>query len=212
MKARKLILLVGMMMFGMVTLQAEIPVEKVAKAHGMLPLPEFESITYTFLAQVGEKRIERTWTWWPAANRVKDHGSGIEYSREAIPEEALAIDPKFINDHYWLFFPWRAATDGGREVISSTQPVPAPMSGKDLHRVTVVYANDVGYTPGDAYDLYVDENGVIQEWAFRKAGGEVVTRQCSWGNYQNFAGMKLATDMRGPDGFRIQFTDIYVVE
>ncbi len=100
---------------------AELSGKQIADAHGMYPLPEFESITYTFNVQLGEKNIQRTWTWWPGLNQVKDHTAGITYQRDEMDPQAIESDKKFINDHYWLFFPWHLATDHGSRINTHQQ-------------------------------------------------------------------------------------------
>jgi hypothetical protein len=183
--------------------------KQIAKAHGMYPLPEFDSITYTFNAQVGEKNIQRTWTWWPQENKVKDHSAELTYTRDQINDSATESDKKFINDHYWLFFPWHLATDTDVTLSAPVQDT-SVLQRVPLTKVTAAYDAEGGYTPGDAYDVYMDATGIIREWAFRKSGAMDVTRSSTWDDYQFIGGMRLSLDRVGTDGFRVWFTDVDV--
>ena len=47
-----------------------------------------------------------------------------------------------------------------------------PLVGENMQKLTIVYANEGGYTPGDAYDFYFGDDFVIREWVFRKIKSE----------------------------------------
>ena len=37
-----------------------------------------------------------------------------------------------------------------------------------MQKLTIVYGDEGGYTPGDAYDFYFGDDHIIKEWVFRK--------------------------------------------
>jgi len=77
--------------------------------------------------------------------------------------------------------------------------------------LTIVYDNKGGYTPGDAYDLYFDDDYIIREWVFRKANQAEPSMTTTWENYTAINGLKLALDHKTAEGnFNLYFTGIKV--
>ena len=64
-----------------------------------------------------------------------------------------------------------------------------------------------GYTPGDAYDLFLDGGGMIRAWTFRRDGGET-GRSMTFEGYEQVGPLLLSLDHRGEDDFRLFFTDL----
>jgi len=87
----------------------------------------------------------------------------------------------------------------------------APMSQIEMQKLTIVYGNEGGYTPGDAYDFYFGDDFVIKEWAFRKGNQAEPNMVTSWENYENFNGLNIATmHKRSDEDFKLYFTGITV--
>src|SRR5690606_9262694 len=99
----------------------------------------------------------RSWVWKPSAGEVQYVGAdtSLSYFLSDKDSSLNAIDSRFINDKYWLLFPFQLAWDTGYdyEVSEGEQ---APISVASATKLTIVYNNEDGYTPGDAYDLYLD--------------------------------------------------------
>ncbi len=61
------------------------------------------------------------------------------------------------------------------------------------------------------YDVYVDENNQIQEWAYHKSGAAEPSLITSWENYKDYNGLQIAQEHKSKDGkFRLYFTDVQV--
>src|ERR1700761_6639823 len=101
--------------------------EKMAKTFGIDSWGQIEAIRYTFNIDLPGLKASRSWTWEPKANRVTFEGqdkSGkpvkVTYVRSEIdsqPENVKKeVDPGFVNDQYWLIFPFHVMWDTGAEV------------------------------------------------------------------------------------------------
>ena len=79
--------------------------------------------------------------------------------------------------------------------------------------ITILYDNKVGYTPGDAYDLYYDQNNTVREWTYRKENDSLPTMQTTFEDYQSYKGLNIATNHITLDGnTNIYFSDIKVIK
>ncbi len=184
--------------------------QKVALAHGINAWPEVAKIAFTFEAQLGETTIARSWMWEPGANRVTLVDEGITYTRDQ--NEAFAeTDAKFINDEYWLVFPFHLLWDDVA-LTRSTEPEPVPGGTGTAIRLTVQYPAEGGYTPGDAYDLYLHPDHTVRAWVFRKGGATEPTRITAWEDYVTVMGLRISQNRPGPDpaSFRISFSGLSV--
>lgn len=184
---------------------------KVAKAYGLDAFDSIKSLGYTWNVQVGEEVRTRRWDW-DIVNRMVTYttaDTSYTYSLGLPKEDMPPADAGFINDKYWLLYPFQLAWDSGYTYEIQEQ-ANAPISGKESTKLTIVYNNEDGYTPGDAYDLYLDENYFIIEWTFRKGNGPE-GRTFTWETVREFKGVKIATEHRNVDGqLFIWFTDIVV--
>ena len=80
-----------------------------------------------------------------------------------------------------------------------------------MQKLTIVYGNAGGYTPGDAYDFYFEDDYIIQEWIFRKGNSPTPSLTTTFEDYKEFKGLKIATSHKrqGPN-FNLYFTNIDV--
>jgi hypothetical protein len=122
----------------------------------------------------------------------------------------MNADRAFINDKFWLLVPFQLVWDEGT-TISETKREVAPISQTELNKITLTYSNEGGYTPGDAYDLYFDENYRIKEWVYRQGNSETPSMMTTFENYEDFNGLKIAKDHKMADGnFNLYFSNIKV--
>lgn len=123
------------------------------------------------------------------------------------------IDPGFVNDQYWLLFPFHACWDTAAKV-EDTGMHKLPLGRGSARRVVVKYPSDGGYTPGDTWELYVGPNNRVQELVFHhggnaKRGGIIAT----WAGYKKAGPLLVSTDHRGTRNgkpLRLTFTDVAV--
>ena len=186
-------------------------VELIAKAYGIDNFNEINQLQYTFnVSRHDTLLVAREWIWKKKSGEITmiNNEDTLTYQQTNVADDLKKADHRFINDKYWLLFPFQLVWDKDVTVTNMGAEA-APISGKQLIKLTVQYGDDGGYTPGDAYDLYLDENWIIREWEFRKAGKESPGSAITWEGYTDFNGIKVATNHLNKDsGLRIYFTDI----
>ena len=195
-------------------------VERLAETYGVDRADQVEELRYTFNVKIGDKVIRRSWNWAPASDRVTFDGSAeqggrVSYARAALgaqpPEQLKKVDAWFINDNYWLIFPWRVCWDRSAKVTEDPAPAPLPLGGGTARRVVVSYPPSGGYTPGDDYELFLDNSGRIVQWVYRKGGDAKPTRVSTWEDYRRLGPLIVSMNRRGPDAdFRVWFSDVAV--
>ena len=186
--------------------------EEIANANGYSNWTNVETFKYTFNVDAGENHSERSWEWNPKTDQVSmmTKDTTVTYKRSEMTEELESIDRAFINDKYWLIFPFQLVWDENFD-YETQENVEAPISKEKLMEVTVMYADTAGYTPGDTYKIYLDDAMRIQEWSYTPRGSEEPGLVTTWEDYENFKGLQLAKDHKNKDGsFRLYFTNISV--
>ncbi|MFD2035603.1 hypothetical protein ACFSKL_12440 [Belliella marina] len=185
--------------------------QKVAQAYGFDNFQKVNSIAYTWNVQAGDVVRTRDWRWNIQDRTVyfADADTSYTYSLDLPQEELPKADAGFINDKYWLMYPFQLMWDSGY-TYEETHDVPAPISRENTTKLSIVYNNEDGYTPGDAYDLYLDESYMIKEWVFRKGNG-AEGRTFTWEAEQKFNGVTFATEHYNAEGMKlIWFTNIEI--
>ena len=187
--------------------------ERIAKAHGFDSFSDVTELKYTFNVQRDTLLFGRSWQWEPQSGDIvysRDE-ERIEFNQFSdMDDEMKRIDHRFINDKYWLLFPFQLVWDTDVSYIQEENK-PAPISGEVSHHVIVSYSANGGYTPGDVYELFCDDDWIIREWIFRRGGEAEPSIICTWEGYQEMNGMMIATDHRNQDGsFRLFFTGLEV--
>jgi hypothetical protein len=191
---------------------------RIARAYGIREFDRIEAIRYTFNVRLPDREIARSWIWEPGPDRVTFAGADenaepITYLRNerdpAGPKPDPQIDAWFVNDNFWLLFPFHIQWTPDL-TVDSAENQPLPLSEGRARRVTVRFPANRGYTPGDAYDLYLDPDHRIAQWVYRKGGAETPARAATWENHAKAGPILLALDHRGEGGFRVRFTDVAV--
>lgn len=188
--------------------------QKVANAYGIKDFKKAKSMSFTFNVKRDTFPITyRSWDWNMEKNIVtmKDPKQTVTYRRDTIQSAAMKnIDGKFINDQYWLLFPFHIVMDKGC-TLTEKDNVKAPIGKTNSTMLTVQYNNVDGYTPGDAYDLYIDKNYMVTEWVYRSKGVAKPSLNTRWENTLKNNGVKTATNFPSEDGkFKIYFTGLSV--
>lgn len=189
------------------------PLEKIAYANGYENWKKVEEIKFTFNVDRDTAHFERNWKWKPNTNEITliKNGEAITFKRSQILSDTeLAADKNFINDVYWLLAPFKLVWDEGIDYEKPVMEI-APISKDSLQKVTITYTNEGGYTPGDAYDFYVDKNNEIKEWVYREDNSTSKCMMTTWEDYKDFNGIKIATMHQNENGvFKLYFTNIEV--
>ena len=188
--------------------------QKVADAYGIKKFKKAKSMSFTFNVKRDTfPSTSRSWYWNIEQNIVTltSPKQTVTYRRDTIQSAAMkSVDGRFINDQYWLIFPFHTVMDKGC-TLTQKDNVISPIGKANSTMLTVQYNNVDGYTPGDAYDLYVDKNYMVTEWVYRSKGVAKPSLITKWENTVKNKGVKTATNYPSEDGkFRIYFTGISI--
>ena len=220
-KSVVILLLIFGLITGCSTSQPSAPKDirhRIGEAYGAESFRRVEVLEYTFNVQIGEKRISRSWVWWPQVEQVTFKGGSnqgaLTYNRleldENPPQDLKQIDAWFINDNYWLLFPIHMIWDRQAKV-EDTGHRKRPIGEGTAKCVVVTYPAAEGYTPGDIYELFVDNEYMITEWVYRRGGSQTPSRITSWEDHREAGGLIFSLNHHGNDGkFRLWFTDVAV--
>ncbi len=204
--------------------------QKLADRYGFQAWPEIQIITFTFNVQLPgrDQLIARSWEWDVEAGLVtrmldgEIHRINLRDLTATAPDTPpttvldTQVHSQFVNDAYWLLFPFQLIWSNPQVTVSE-QPQLMPMTNDTAYRYTAQWPAEGGYTPGDAYDLYVDaDTGLIQQWAFRKGGTYDNPRPATWDDHQQLGPIVVCLDHHGPkddadnqaETFRLWFTDV----
>ena len=221
----------GLLVFGVLILasaswaQQRPPiVQKLADTYGLPSFGQIEAIRYTWNASFPGVNLSRTWTWEPKTNQVTYEGKDkdgkpvkVTYLRSQLASQPANvkddIDPGFVNDNYWLIFPFHVYWDTSATVTDEgMQKLPLGKGSGD--KVVVKYPSAGGYTPGDTWTLYVGSDGRVEAFQYNRGGPKkpsVVI--ASWTAYKMAGPLLISTEHRGTaDGgpFHLWFTNVAV--
>jgi len=197
--------------------------EKVANAYGFKNFAKVKSVAFTFNVKTKGKVISRSWYWEPGTNKVTYKGSGkngqpmtYSYVTGSIDKKDTVrsfVDAKFINDQYWLLFPFHLIWDNKAEITDAGKRHYPINKNKEADCLIVKYpASAGGYTPGDIFELYIGKDNLIHEWIYR-AGGKKDGRILTWEDYKNFNGLYISTVHNVADKtFKLWFSNIKVID
>jgi hypothetical protein len=202
-------------------------VEQLAKTYGLDSYGQIDAIRYTFNLDLPALKVNlaRSWEWEPKTGKVtyesKDKDGKpvkVTYVRSQLNSAPANvkddIEPAFVNDNYWVIFPFHVYWDTSANVeVKDKQKLPIGTGTAKL--VSVKYPAEVGgYTPGDTWDLYVGADGRVVQFIYHRGGATKPSNvTTSWAGYKKAGGLLFSTDHRGTaDGkpARIFFTNVAV--
>ena len=224
--------LIGLMAFGVLVLEATSwaqtrpPIaEQIAKTYGLDAFGRVEAMRYTFNLELPGKNVSRSWVWHPKTGQISYEGKDkdgnpvkVTYLEPQLYEESAMVkeqvDPAFVNDNYWLVFPFHAYWDSPGADVQDKGMQSLPLGKGSAKLVSVKYPKGGGYTPGDTWDLYVGSDNRIEEFVYHRGGAtKPLLVIASWENYKKAGPLLFSTDHRGTaDGapLRISFSDLAV--
>ena len=152
--------------------------EKIVKAYGLDSYGQIEAIRYTWNAQFPGVNLSRSWVWEPKTGKVSYEGKDkdgkpvkVSYMRSELGSQSDAVknevDPGFINDNYWLLFPFHAYWDTSATVTDQGMHK-LPLGKGSAELVAVKYPNEGGYTPGDTWELYVGKGNRVEQFVYHR--------------------------------------------
>jgi len=195
---------------------------RIADTYGVKDFDNVEAIRYTFNAmRPNGDTISRSWEWQPKTGEVTYHGMDANhqpmtrsYRRSDVSADTSGalkrIDQGFINDQYWLLFPFHLVWDSGVEyTLNGSQSLPIPPgTAQDM---LVQYGAAGGYTPGDAYELFTDADNQIIQWIYHKGGNMQSTGAVTWQHNVHAGPIMVALEHYDADGkLRLWFSNVAV--
>ncbi len=174
--------------------EAEIRAQQVAEAHGLNAFSKVSEVAFTWGVVRAEGNFERRWIWNTKNDTVTRivNGDSISYNWKDLDSISNEINKGFINDKYWLFAPLQLAWDKGNYTVSLEKEIKSLGQGHLLDKLTITYGNEGGYTPGDAYDFYIDKDHVVREWVFRRGASEEPSIVSICEDYITLSGLVMA--------------------
>ncbi|HZQ70917.1 MAG TPA: hypothetical protein VFA68_20490 [Terriglobales bacterium] len=200
-------------------------IDQIAKAYGIDSWDQVQAIRYTWNGEVpGLFKVAHAWEWEPKSNKVSYEGKDkdgkpvkVSYMRSELSSQPDAVknevDPAFINDNYWLLFPFHANWDTSAAITDQGMKK-LPVGSGSAELVVVKYPSDGGYTPGDTWDLYVGKDKRVQHLVYHRGGPRKPSLvSATWAGYKKAGPLLFSTEHRGTaDGkpLRIFLTDVAV--
>jgi hypothetical protein len=182
--------------------------EKIAKTYGLDSYGQIEGIRYTFNLDLPGLKLSRTWEWNPKTNSVSYQGKDKEgkpvkvtYMRSELGSQSEVVknevDPGFLNDNYWLLFPFHAYWDTSATVTDQGMHK-LKLGNGSAELVAVKYPAEGGYTPGDTWELYVGKDNRVEQLVYRR-GGTVKPSLviATWAGYKKAGPLLVSTEHRG---------------
>jgi hypothetical protein len=225
------LMMIGLLAFGTLIFaatswtQSRSPIaDEIAKTYGLDSWGQIEAIRYTWSAQFPGVNVSRSWVWEPKTGKVSYEGKDKDgkpvkatYVRSQLDSQPAnvkdEIDPAFMNDQYWLIFPFHVVWDTSATVEDKGMQK-LPLGKGSAEHVVVKYPSDAGYTPGDTWELFVGPDHRVQEFIYRRGGPKkpsVVI--ATWSGYKKAGPLLISTDHRGTaDGkpLHLFFSDVAV--
>jgi hypothetical protein len=184
--------------------------EQIAKTYGIDSWDQIQAIRYTWNGEItGLFKAAHIWEWEPKTNKVSYEGKdkdgkpvNVTYIRTDLSTQSDAVknevDPSFINDNYWLLFPFHAYWDTTATVTDQGMHK-LPVGSGSAELVVVKYPTEAGgYTPGDTWDLYVGKDKLVKSMVYHRGGPKkpsLVT--ATWAGYKKAGPLLISTEHRG---------------
>jgi hypothetical protein len=198
--------------------------EQIAKTYGLDSFGQIDAIRYTFNAQFPGVNLSRSWVWQPKADQVSYEGKDKDgkavkatYVRSQLNSQPANvqddIDPGFVNDNYWLLFPFHAYWDSSATVTDRGMHK-LPLGNGSAQLVAVKYPLEGGYTPGDTWELYVSKAKRVEQFVYHRGGpNKPSVVIATWAGYKKAGPLLISTEHRGTaDGkpLHLFFSDVSV--
>ncbi|HEX6823230.1 MAG TPA: hypothetical protein VF123_14325 [Candidatus Sulfotelmatobacter sp.] len=184
--------------------------EQVAKAYGLDSWDKVEAIRYTWNGEIpGLFKVAHGWEWEPKTGKITYEGKDkdgkpvkVSYDSSQLSSQSdqvkNEVEPSFVNDNYWLLFPFHAYWDSSAAVTDQGMKK-LPIGAGSGTLVSVKYPAEAGgYTPGDTWDLYVGKDKRVQQMVYHRGGPKkpsVVT--ATWAGYKKAGPLLISTEHRG---------------
>ena len=184
--------------------------EQIAKTYGLDSYEQIEAIRYTWNGEIpGLFKVAHKWEWEPKTSKISYEGTDkqgkpvkVSYMSSELDSQSDQIknqvEPSFVNDNYWLLFPFHASWDTSATVTDQGMKK-LPIGAGSAKLVSVKYPAEAGgFTPGDTWDLYVGKDHRVQAMVYHRGGAtkpSLVT--ATWAGYKKAGPLLISTEHRG---------------
>jgi len=184
--------------------------EQIAKTYGLDSWDQVQAIRYTWNADIpGLFKAAHAWEWEPKTGKISYEGKDkdgkpvkVTYDSSQLGNQSdqvkNEVEPAFVNDNYWLLFPFHAYWDTSATVTDQgTKKLPVGAGSATL--VSVKYPAEAGgYTPGDTWDLYVGKDKRVEYLVYHRGGPKKPSLVvASWAGYKKAGPLLVSTEHRG---------------
>ena len=184
--------------------------DKIAKTYGIDSWDQIQAIRYTWNGEIpGLFKLSHMWEWEPKTGRVSYEGTDkdgkpvkVTYDSSQLATQSdqvkNQVEPSFVNDNYWLVFPFHAYWDKSATVTDQGMKK-LPIGTGSARLVSVKYpAESGGYTPGDTWDLYIGPDNRVKAMAYHRGGNTKPSLViASWSGYKKAGPLLFSTEHRG---------------
>ena len=184
--------------------------EQIAKTYGIDSWDQVQAIRYTWNVDIpGLFKASHKWEWEPKTGKITFESTDkdgkpvkVTYDSSQLSSQSdqvkNQVEPAFVNDNYWLLFPFHAYWDTSAAVTDQGVKK-LPMGTGLAELVSVKYPAEAGgYTPGDTWDLYVGKDHRVQAMVYHRGGTKkpsLVT--ATWTGYKKAGPLLVSTEHRG---------------
>jgi hypothetical protein len=184
--------------------------DKLAKTYGLDSWNQIEAIRYTWNGEIpGVFKLAHTWEWEPKTGKISYEGKDktgkpvkVSYKGSQLSSQPDTVknevEPAFVNDNYWLLFPFHAYWDTSATVTDKGMHK-LPMGNGSAELVSVKYPPEAGgYTPGDTWDLYVGKDNRVEQFVYHRGGPKKPSLViATWAGYKKAGPLLISTEHRG---------------
>ena len=200
--------------------------DQVAKTYGIDSWDKVEAVRYTWSIDIpGLFKATHKWEWEPKTGKISfestdKEGKPVKVSYDSSqlasqPDQVKnEVEPAFVNDNYWLIFPFHAYWDKSASAIDQGK-FNLPVGPGMAELVPIKYPAEVGgFTPGDIWDLYVGKDNRVVYFGYHRGGAKPPSRVfATWEGYKKAGPILFSTEHRGfADGkpFHLWISDVAV--
>lgn len=182
---------------------------EMAKTFGIDSWDKIDAIRYTANFTFPGVNLSRSWEWEPKTGRVSYEGKDKDgkpvkasYLLSQLSSQSDVIkndvNPGFINDQYWLIFPFHVIWDTSATVTSEGKQK-LPLGKGSAEKIVVKYTAEAGgYTPGDTWELFVGADKRVEEFVYHRGGPKKPSLvKATWAGYKKAGPLLFSTDHRG---------------
>jgi hypothetical protein len=184
--------------------------EQIAKTYGIDSWDQIQAIRYTWNVDIpGLFKASHVWEWEPKTGKISYEGKDkdgnpvkVTYDSSQLSSQSdqvkNEVEPAFVNDNYWLLFPFHAYWDTSATVTDQGMKK-LPIGAGSAMLVSVKYPAEAGgYTPGDTWDLYAGKDNRVRAFVYHRGGPKkpsLVT--ATWTGYKKAGPLLVSTEHRG---------------